>query len=58
MQRVRKDYIKFIPFSFFIVVPGAELLLPAWLLIFPSSIPSQFLSAEEKEAKINTMLKK
>lgn len=40
MQRVRKDYIKFIPFSFFIVVPGAELLLPPWLLIFPNSVPS------------------
>ena len=47
MQRVRTDYIKFIPFSFFIVMPGGEALLPAWLLVFPNSIPSQFLSVEE-----------
>lgn len=40
MQRVRKDYIKFIPFSFFIILPGGEALLPAWLLVFPNSIPS------------------
>lgn len=39
-QRVRKDYIKFIPFSFFIILPGGEALLPAWLLVFPNSIPS------------------
>lgn len=29
-----------IPFSFFIVVPGAEALLPAYLKIFPNSLPS------------------
>lgn len=55
---MRKDYIKFIPFSFFIILPGGEALLPAWLLVFPNSIPSQFLSQEEKEAKIKKILEK
>ena len=40
IKQVREDFIKFIPFSFFIIVPGLELLLPAWLMIFPNSIPS------------------
>jgi LETM1 and EF-hand domain-containing protein 1, mitochondrial len=39
-RNVRQDLIKMIPFSFFIVVPGAEALLPAYLKIFPNSLPS------------------
>jgi len=48
LKQVRSDFIKFIPFSIFIIVPGAELLLPAWLVVFPNSIPSQFLSDEAR----------
>lgn len=48
LKQVRQDFFKFIPFSIFIIVPGAELLLPAWLMVFPNSIPSQFLSEEAK----------
>lgn len=40
MRQVKSDFLKFIPFSIFMIVPGAELLLPAWLVIFPNSIPS------------------
>jgi hypothetical protein len=40
LSQVKTDFIKFIPFSIFIIVPGAELLLPAWLVVFPNSIPS------------------
>lgn len=42
LSQVKTDFIKFIPFSMFILIPGAELLLPAWLMVFPNSIPSQF----------------
>jgi LETM1 and EF-hand domain-containing protein 1 len=49
LKQVRSDFIKFIPFSIFIIVPGAELLLPAWLVVFPNSIPSQFLSEDAKQ---------
>ena len=56
MGQVKSDFIKFIPFSIFIIVPGAELLLPAWLMVFPNSIPSQFLSddARYKQFKVMT----
>jgi hypothetical protein len=53
--QVKSDFIKFIPFSFFIIVPGAELLLPAWLLVFPNSIPSQFLSDEARYKQLKQM---
>lgn len=43
MRQIKQDFIKFIPFSVFMIVPGAELFLPAWLVIFPNSIPSQFI---------------
>jgi len=49
VKQVKQDLIKFIPFSLFIIVPGLELLLPAWLVIFPNSIPSQFLSPEQRK---------
>lgn len=49
IRQVKKDFIKFVPFSFFLIVPGAELALPAWIMIFPNSIPSQFLSDKERE---------
>lgn len=48
MKQVKSDFIKFIPFSIFIIVPGAELLLPAWLVVFPNSIPSQFMSDDAR----------
>jgi LETM1 and EF-hand domain-containing protein 1 len=41
-KQVRSDLLKFIPFSLFIIVPGLEMILPAWLVVFPKSIPSQF----------------
>jgi LETM1 and EF-hand domain-containing protein 1 len=47
--------IKFIPFSLFIIIPGAELLLPAWLVVFPNSIPSQFMSDDAKSQQFKKM---
>jgi LETM1 and EF-hand domain-containing protein 1 len=43
ITRIRKDLIKFIPFSFFLVVPGAELLLPPYLYLFPNAFPTTYL---------------
>lgn len=56
MQRVTRDVIKFIPFSLFIIIPGLELLLPAWLVIFPNAIPSQFQSAATRQKKMEQLL--
>jgi hypothetical protein len=39
-------------------VPGAELLLPAWLVIFPNSIPSQFLSDESRQKQFNLAIER
>lgn len=58
IQKITRDVIKFIPFSFFIIIPGLELLLPAWLMIFPNSIPSQFQSIAARQKKIDDLLVK
>jgi LETM1 and EF-hand domain-containing protein 1 len=58
IRQVKKDFIKFVPFSFFLIVPGAELFLPAWIMIFPNSIPSQFLSDKEREDKFRELKEK
>ena len=47
-----------VPFSFFLIVPFAEFGLPLYLLLFPNSIPSQFISHEETEKKMNIMKEK
>lgn len=39
-SKIIEDFLKMIPFSFFLLIPGAELLLPFWLSIFPNSLPS------------------
>ena len=42
LERATKDLMRLVPFSFFIIVPFAELLLPVALKIFPELIPSTF----------------
>mmetsp|Transcript_16605 Transcript_16605/g.28276 ORF Transcript_16605/g.28276 Transcript_16605/m.28276 type:complete len:305 (+) Transcript_16605:440-1354(+) len=51
VRQVKIDVIKFIPFSFFILIPGAEILLPPFLVIFPNSVPSQFMSDQARAKK-------
>ena len=47
-KKVKRDVLKMIPFSFFLIIPGAELALPAYLKIFPNSLPSQFESDSDR----------
>lgn len=47
LESSTKDLIRLVPFSFFIVVPFAELLLPVALKMFPGLIPSTFESASQ-----------
>jgi hypothetical protein len=42
VRQVKADVIKFIPFSLFLIIPGGELFIPPYLMIFPNSMPSQF----------------
>jgi hypothetical protein len=58
IQNITQDVIKFIPFSIFILIPGLELLLPAWLVIFPNAIPSQFQSKTARQKKMDELLKR
>ena len=57
MAQVKSDYLKFIPFSVFILIPGAELLLPGYIAIFPNAVPTQFMSDEKKMAKLRESIK-
>jgi LETM1 and EF-hand domain-containing protein 1 len=43
VYRTKKDLMKFVPFSFFLLVPFAELLLPPYLFFFPNSLPTTYI---------------
>lgn len=49
--KVKTDILKFIPFSLFLLIPGGELLLPAYIKVFPNSMPSQFVSEADRKQK-------
>jgi len=42
LVKTTADCLKIIPFSFFIIVPAAEVLLPFALRLFPNMLPSTF----------------
>lgn len=42
-RRITIDLLKFLPYSVFMVVPFAELALPFYMILFPNSIPTQFM---------------
>ncbi len=42
-RRISKDLFKFAPYSVFMIVPFAELFLPVYMVLFPNSMPSQFM---------------
>jgi LETM1 and EF-hand domain-containing protein 1 len=51
LQRTVQDLGRLVPFSVFVIVPFAELLLPVALKLFPNLLPSTYESAKEREAK-------
>merc|ERR1712178_516810 len=52
LQAIFADFLKFVPFSVFFVVPFMELLLPFYIKLFPSASPSWFESRSDKELKL------
>lgn len=56
LRDIKTDVIKFIPFSFFLIIPGLEFFIPAWLIIFPNAIPSQFLSSDARNKKLQRLI--
>ena len=55
LRRVKGDFVRFVPFSLFLIIPGAEIFLPAWVMIFPNSVPSQFVSDKERDRKFQEL---
>ncbi|CAK0879322.1 unnamed protein product [Prorocentrum cordatum] len=52
LVRTTSDCLKLIPFSFFIIVPFAEVLLPFALRLFPNMLPSTFFDKKVDDASL------
>ncbi|KAB0800770.1 hypothetical protein PPYR_06509 [Photinus pyralis] len=57
LVRTVGDMFRLVPFSVFIIVPFMEFLLPVFIKLFPSMLPSTFETTSEKENKIKQNLK-
>lgn len=55
MHRTVQDLGRLVPFSVFVIVPFAELLLPVALKIFPNMLPSTYEGQKSKEAKASSL---
>jgi LETM1 and EF-hand domain-containing protein 1, mitochondrial len=51
LKRTTEDLIRLVPFSVFVIVPFAELLLPVALKLFPNMLPSTYEGETAREAK-------
>lgn len=51
LKRTTQDIARLVPFSVFVIVPFAELLLPVALKLFPNMLPSTYEGEKAKEAK-------
>lgn len=57
LTRTTADIFRMVPFSLFIIVPFAELLLPIALRLFPNMLPSTFQSKLKEEEDLKKLLK-
>ncbi|KAF2753214.1 LETM1-domain-containing protein [Pseudovirgaria hyperparasitica] len=55
LQRTVQDLGRLVPFSVFVIVPFAELLLPVALKLFPNMLPSTYEGQKSKDAKASTL---
>ena len=55
LHRTVQDLGRLVPFSVFVIVPFAELLLPVALRLFPNLLPSTYEGAKSKEAKATNL---
>eukprot|EP00759_Apiculatamorpha_spiralis_P015798 PhF_6_TR22345/c0_g1_i1/m.31639/K17800/LETM1, MDM38; LETM1 and EF-hand domain-containing protein 1, mitochondrial len=53
LHESRSDAVRLIPFSFFVLVPFAELLLPFALYAFPTLLPSTYEDDHHKQIRYN-----
>jgi LETM1 and EF-hand domain-containing protein 1 len=55
LQRTVQDIGRLVPFSVFILVPFAELLLPVALKLFPNLLPSTYEGQKSKDTKATNL---
>ncbi|PNS20195.1 LETM1 domain-containing protein mdm28, mitochondrial [Sphaceloma murrayae] len=55
LHRTVQDLGRLVPFSVFVIVPFAELLLPVALKLFPNLLPSTYEGQKSKEAKVASL---
>ncbi|KAG8526931.1 uncharacterized protein KY384_008360 [Bacidia gigantensis] len=55
LRRTVQDLGRLVPFSVFVIVPFAELLLPVALKIFPNMLPSTYEGQKSKDAKAKSL---
>ncbi|KAF2730174.1 LETM1-domain-containing protein [Polyplosphaeria fusca] len=55
LTRTVQDLGRLVPFSVFVIVPFAELLLPIALRLFPNLLPSTYEGQAAKDAKAKTL---
>ncbi len=55
LQRTVQDIGRLVPFSVFVLVPFAELLLPVALKLFPNLLPSTYEGQSSKDKKATTL---
>ncbi|AAS50381.1 AAR016Wp [Eremothecium gossypii ATCC 10895] len=51
LKRSMGDVFRLVPFSAFLIIPFAELLLPFALKLFPNMLPSTYVSGTERQQK-------
>lgn len=56
LSRTTGDIFRLVPFSAFLIIPFAELLLPVALKIFPNLLPSTYESKADKNKKKEKLL--
>ena len=55
LQRTVQDLGRLVPFSVFVIVPFAELLLPVALRLFPNLLPSTYEGQKSKDTKATNL---
>ena len=55
LQRTVQDLGRLVPFSVFVIVPFAELLLPVALKLFPNLLPSTYEGQKAKDTKMTNL---
>lgn len=55
LKRTVQDLGRLVPFSVFVIVPFAELLLPVALKLFPNMLPSTYEGQKSKDKKMSNL---